>query len=146
MNLLLAESNTLPFASWYSMRVERVSGSTLSMRVSADGPLPAAAAALPGGLPGGAFFVFLFRQFFRTIDPSLEEAARLDGATRWQIYRHIMLPLARPAVVTVAVLAFLGTWHSFLTPLIYLSALETFPISLGLRMYQASDGDRKSVV
>ncbi len=95
---------------------------------------------VPAWLGGGAFFVFLFRQFFRTIDPALEEAARMDGATRWQVYRHVMLPLARPVVVTVAVLTFLGTWHEFLGPLIYLSNLETYPISLGLRMYQALEG------
>lgn len=95
---------------------------------------------VPAWLGGGAFFVFLFRQFFRRIDPAYDEAALLDGATHWQVYRYIMLPMARPAVVTVAVLAFLGTWHEFLAPLIYLSDIDRYPLSLGLRMYQALEG------
>jgi len=95
---------------------------------------------VPGWLGGGAFFIFLFRQFFKAVPRELEEAALIDGASRWQIYRQIMLPLAKPAVATVAVLSFLSHWQEFMMPLIYLSDFHKYPISLGLRMYQAMEG------
>lgn len=95
---------------------------------------------VPAWLGGGAFYVFLFRQFFKGIPTELEEAALIDGATRWQIYRHIMLPLARPAVATVGVLSAIHHWQEFMQPLIYLSDFERYPISLGLRMFQYIGG------
>lgn len=95
---------------------------------------------VPAWLGGGAFFVFLFRQFFRSVPRELEEAALIDGASRWQIYWELMLPLARPAVATVAVLSFIGHWQEFMGPLIYLSDFERYPISLGLRMFQNIGG------
>ncbi len=95
---------------------------------------------VPGWLGGGAFFIFLFRQFFKAIPRELEEAALIDGASRWQLYWQIMLPLAKPAVATVAVLSFIGHWQEFMSPLIYLSDFQKYPISLGLRMYQAMEG------
>jgi len=95
---------------------------------------------VPGWLGGGAFFIFLFRQFFRGVPKELEEAALLDGAGHWQIYTRIMLPLAKPAVATVAVLSFIGHWQEFMAPLIYLSDFAKYPVSLGLRMYQSLEG------
>ncbi len=95
---------------------------------------------VPAWLGGGAFFVFLFRQFFKAIPTELEEAALIDGASRWQIYWRLMLPLAKPAVATVAVLAFIHHWQEFMQPLIYLSDFEKYPISLGLRMFQNIGG------
>jgi ABC-type glycerol-3-phosphate transport system permease component len=95
---------------------------------------------VPAWLGGGAFAIFLFRQFFKGIPVELEEAARLDGASSFQIYWRIMLPLARPAVITIAVISFMGHWQEFMGPLIYLSDFETYPISLGLRMYQTLEG------
>ncbi len=95
---------------------------------------------VPAWLGGGAFNVFVFRQFFRTIPRSVEEAAVLDGASRWQCYRYILMPMARPAVATVAVLSFVYHWRSFLNPLLYLSDFRTFPVSVGLRMYQSLAG------
>ncbi len=95
---------------------------------------------VPAWLGGGAFNVFLFRQFFRSIEPELEDAARLDGATPWQSYWHVLLPAARPAVVTAAMLSFVFHWQEFLDPLIYLSDFTTYPITLGLRMYQSMAG------
>ena len=95
---------------------------------------------VPAWLGGGAFNVFLFRQFFRTIGPEIEDAARLDGATPWQSYWHVLLPAARPAVVTAAMLSFVFHWQEFLDPLIYLSDFTTYPITLGLRMYQSMAG------
>ncbi len=95
---------------------------------------------VPAWLGGGAFAIFLFRQFFKGIPRELEEAARLDGAGNLQIYWRIMMPLARPAVITVAVISFMGHWQEFMGPLIYLSDFEKYPISLGLRMYQTLEG------
>jgi len=95
---------------------------------------------VPAWLGGGAFNIFLFRQFFRMIPRAYDDAASLDGATTWQIFRHVILPIAKPAVVTVGLLSFIYHWQDFLDPLIYLSDFETFPVSLGLRMYQSMAG------
>ncbi len=95
---------------------------------------------VPAWLGGGAFNIFLFRQFFRTIPREFEDAAFLDGASPWQTYRNVLLPMARPAVVTAALLSFVYHWQDFLDPLIYLSDFNKYPISLGLRMYQSMAG------
>ncbi|MCH8854570.1 MAG: carbohydrate ABC transporter permease [Planctomycetes bacterium] len=96
---------------------------------------------VPSFLAVDAFYVFLFRQFFRSIPRALTDAALLDGATHWQVYRRIMLPVAKPVVVTVLAMNFIYHWQSFLGPLIYLNDFKKFPISLGLRMYQTMEGD-----
>ena len=96
---------------------------------------------VPSFLAVDAFYVFLFRQFFKSVPRALEEAALLDGASHAQIYRHVMMPLAKPVVVTVVVMNFIYHWQDFLNPLIYLNSVEKFPISLGLRMYQTMEGD-----
>ena len=62
------------------------------------------------------------------------------GAGEWRIYRSIVLPLAKPMMITVGVLSFMGNWKEFMMPLIYLSNFRDFPISLGLRMYQQVEG------
>ena len=67
------------------------------------------------------FFVFLLRQFFLTLPCELEEAARVDGANPLQIWWRIILPLAYPALATVTIFSFLGSWNEFLMPLIYLT-------------------------
>lgn len=95
---------------------------------------------VPAWLGGGAFNIFLFRQVFRTIPRAMDDAARLDGATPWQTYWHVLLPMARPATMTVVLLSFVYHWQEFLDPLIYLSDFKTYPISLGLRMYQSMAG------
>jgi len=95
---------------------------------------------VPSWLGGGAFFIFLFRQFFKGIPRELEDAARIDGASEFQIYWRIFLPLAKPILVTVAIMSFIGHWKEFMGPLIYLSDYERYPIALGLRMYQQVEG------
>ncbi len=89
---------------------------------------------------GGAFNIFLLRQFFMTIPQELTEAARIDGCSEWTIYRDIVLPLARPALAVVALFTFMGVWNDFLGPLIYLTNQNTFTLSLGLQSYSSQNG------
>lgn len=95
---------------------------------------------VPSWLGGSAFFIFLFRQFFRAIPLELEQAARLDGASEWQIYWRIFLPLSKPVLITVGLMSFVAHWQEFLGPLIYLSDFNRYPLSVGLRMYQTMEG------
>jgi multiple sugar transport system permease protein len=84
---------------------------------------------------GGAFNIFLLRQFFLTIPKELLEAARIDGCSEIRIYWNIVLPLAKPALATVAILTFMFTWNDFLGPLIYLSDQLKGTLALGLAMF-----------
>lgn len=85
---------------------------------------------------GGAFSIFLLRQFFLTIPNDLEDAAKIDGAGHLTTYLKIMLPLIKPALATVVIFAFMGSWNNFLGPLIYVNSTDKFPISLALRLFQ----------
>ncbi len=85
---------------------------------------------------GAPFSIFLFRQYFMTIPPSLDEAAVIDGASRFQIYYRILLPLSKPVLATVAFFSFLGRWNDLMGPLIYLSSEKHFTLSLGLASFQ----------
>jgi ABC-type glycerol-3-phosphate transport system permease component len=81
------------------------------------------------------------RQFFLQIPRDLDEAAIIDGANSWQVLWHILLPLAQPALATVAIFSFLTHWNDFFHPLIYLSTVESFPLSVGLRWFQQAAND-----
>ena len=87
---------------------------------------------VPMFLGGGAFNIFLMRQFFMTVPASLLDAARIDGCSELGIWWRVVLPLARPALATVAILTFMFTWNDFLTPLIYLSDQAKGTLALGL--------------
>jgi ABC-type glycerol-3-phosphate transport system permease component len=89
---------------------------------------------LPHYLGGGAFNIFLLRQFMRTIPLDLDEAARLEGANSFQIYSRIILPLSKPALATVAVFGFVAHWNDFLGPLIYLNRPERRTLALALHV------------
>lgn len=89
---------------------------------------------------GSAFNIFLLRQFFLTIPNSLSEAAYIDGASEFGIFLRIMLPLARPALATVALFQFMYAWNDFLGPLIYLNDQSLYTVSLGLQTYVSSFG------
>lgn len=84
---------------------------------------------------GNALFIFLLRQFMLQIPPELNEAARIDGASEFAIWSRIILPLSKPAVTVVAMMAFVSSWNDFLTPLIYLTNYEQFTLSLGLQQF-----------
>jgi multiple sugar transport system permease protein len=92
---------------------------------------------IPHWVGGGAFFIFLLRQFFMTIPQELSEAARIDGAGELRIYAQIILPLAKPALATVVLFQFLMSWREFFGPLIYLSRRETYTLSLGLTQFRS---------
>jgi multiple sugar transport system permease protein len=91
---------------------------------------------VPAYFGGGAFSVFLLRQFFLSLPRDMDEAAEIDGAGTLRILWSIVLPLSKPALATLAIFAFLGRWNDFFHPLIYLSTTDRFTISLGLRFYQ----------
>lgn len=81
---------------------------------------------------GPAFSIFLLRQFFMTINTELDEAAKVDGANEFRIYWQIILPLAKPALATIAIFSFIANWNDFLTPLIYLSDDKLYTLALGI--------------
>lgn len=85
-----------------------------------------------GSLFAGGFNVFLLRQFFKGIPRDLEDAARIDGCGFWRIYWHIMIPLVKPTLITIAIFTFLHTWNDFMGPLIYISDQRLYPLSFGL--------------
>ena len=86
----------------------------------------------PAFFGGGGFNVFLMRQFFAGIPKELDEAAILDGATHWQIFYKIMLPLVKPAMMVVRFFTFMNTWNDFFGPLIYLNDPSKQTLALGL--------------
>jgi multiple sugar transport system permease protein len=83
-----------------------------------------------------AFNVFLLRQFFMTLPRELDEAAMLDGASYFQIYWTILMPLCRPALITVALFNFIYAWKDLMGPLIYLNSVSNQTLELGLRTFQ----------
>jgi ABC-type glycerol-3-phosphate transport system permease component len=87
---------------------------------------------------GNAFYIFLLRQSFKQIPPDLEEAARLDGAGTLDILRHVVLPLSRPALATVAIFTFQQAWNDFLAPLIFLQDQSMYTLQLGLSFFRGS--------
>jgi multiple sugar transport system permease protein len=82
-----------------------------------------------------AFSIFLFAQYFSTIPPSLDEAARIDGAGWFTIYRRIIVPLSGPAFATVAILTFLPAWNSYLWPLMVVQQEELRPVMVGMQYF-----------
>jgi multiple sugar transport system permease protein len=82
------------------------------------------------------FGIFLMRQFFLTIPLALEEAAYLDGANRWQILWHILLPLSRPALVTLFIFTFIGEWNDLFKPLVFTTKPELLTVQLSLANFQ----------
>lgn len=85
---------------------------------------------------GGAFNIFLMRQFMSGIPRDIDEAAIIDGASRMKIFTAIMLPLSRPALTAISIFTFIGTWNDFNGPLIYLSDSSKFTLSLGLAFFK----------
>lgn len=91
---------------------------------------------VPNWLGGGAFNIFLFRQFFMTIPLELDEAARVDGSSNFRIYWQILLPLSTPVLATVAIFSFIHNWNDFFTPLIYLQSADKWTMAIGLQSFK----------
>ncbi len=89
---------------------------------------------------GGAFNIFLLRQFYLTIPHDLTDAARIDGCSEWQIYWRVIVPLSKPALAVVALFQFMGTWNDFMGPLLYLNDQKKFTLALGLQFFQSQSG------
>jgi len=89
---------------------------------------------------GPAFSIFMLRQFFLTINPELDEAAKVDGANEFTIYWRIILPLAKPALATIAIFSFMGNWNDFMGPLIYLNNSELYTLALGVNYLRSFRG------
>jgi multiple sugar transport system permease protein len=87
-----------------------------------------------------AFGVFLLRQAFLTLPAELDDAALIDGANRFQIFWHVVLPLARPALVTLTIFTFLGEWTQLLWPLIVTNSTDMLTLSVGLATFQGQYG------
>lgn len=91
-----------------------------------------------GSFFAAPFNVFLLRQFFLTIPNDLEDAAKIDGCSYLRIYWTIMLPLVKPALAALTILAFMGSWNNFMGPLIYLSSPSKMTLAYALRLFQSS--------
>lgn len=93
-------------------------------------------------LPGfaSAFGIFLLRQFFLNIPMELENAARLDGCSRWGILWQIVMPLSKPALITLGLFTFMGAWNSFEWPLVVLSNENYYPLTVGLALFRDQNG------
>jgi oligogalacturonide transport system permease protein len=89
---------------------------------------------VPSAFAGDAFFVFMLVQFLRAIPRDMEEAARVDGATTWQTMIFIVVPLLMPALISVCLFQFMWTMNDFLGPLIYISSVDKYPVSLALKL------------
>lgn len=87
---------------------------------------------------GSSFLIFLVRQYMMSIPFDLDEAAYIDGASRFRVFWSIILPLSRPALMLVIVFTFVGVWNDFLQPLIYLNDPQLFTVSLGLSFFQGT--------
>lgn len=99
---------------------------------------------VPKFLATDAFYVFLMVQFMRTLPKELEQAAALDGASYWQRFTRIILPLCLPAIVTTSIFTFINTYNDFLGQLIYLSGLPRLTVPLALRLFVDLGGGQSS--
>jgi multiple sugar transport system permease protein len=89
---------------------------------------------------GGAFNIFLFRQFFKTIPEDFSDAARIDGCSEFGIFWRIFVPLSTPVLITVAIFTFMSSWNDFIGPLLYINSPEKFTVALGLATYRSMMG------
>lgn len=99
---------------------------------------------VPAWFGGGAFAIFLLRQFFMSLPREFDEAAKIDGANPWQILLYVLLPLTKPVLATVAVIHAIWAWNDFLEPLIYLATPQRFTLALGLRYFDVTPGQQTS--
>lgn len=87
-----------------------------------------------------AFGTFLLRQFMLTIPTSLDEAAEIDGASKWRVFWDVIMPLARPGIVTLAIFTFIGNYHSFFWPIVMLKSEHLYTLPIGLLTFDSTRG------
>ncbi|WP_371860842.1 carbohydrate ABC transporter permease [Alkalibacterium kapii] len=85
---------------------------------------------------GSAFYIFLMRQFYMSINNELIESAQMDGANHLYIWSRLMLPLTKPALITIGIMSFNGAWNDFLGPLLYITREENYTLQIGLQSFQ----------
>lgn len=95
---------------------------------------------------GSAFYIFMLRQFFMTIPMELSDAVRIDGGGEWDIFSWVILPLSRPALATVGLFTFIGSWNDFGGPLLYLNDERKATLSLGLQQFVSQHGAEWSLL
>lgn len=90
-------------------------------------------------VPGlvSAFGIFMLTQFFRSIPRELDEAAIVDGANPWQVYRHVIMPLSRPALLTLTIIAFQAMWNAYLGPLLYMQDPANYTLTVGMKYFES---------
>lgn len=91
---------------------------------------------IPHWFGGGAFYIFLFRQFFMSLPRELDEAARIDGASYFRIFWNILIPLSGPVLATCAVISFIAGWNDFVNPLIYVHTPDKYTLAVGLNYFR----------
>lgn len=91
---------------------------------------------LPAWLGGGAFNIFLLRQFYMSIPKELDESAFIDGAKPFVVFARIILPLSKSALIVVTLFSFMGSWNDFLGPLIYISTPDKYTVALALQQFK----------
>lgn len=127
----------VPFVNWSGLRY---------LGTSATAPLIGRLVGLDSYfaliVPGlfSAYGTFLLRQFLLTIPRELDEAARMDGATHWETFSRIILPLARPGLATLAIFTFMGAWSSVLWPVVVTNLESLYTLPLGMQEFQAQGG------
>lgn len=89
---------------------------------------------------GSAFYIFLLRQFMRSIPMELSESAKIDGASELRIFWSIVMPLSKPALAVIAIFSFQGSWQDFMGPLLYLQSERLYTLQLGLRQFEFAAG------
>jgi len=99
-------------------------------------------------LPGAfsAFGTFLLRQFMLGIPRSLDEAAEIDGASKWQLFWDVILPLSRPGLITLSIFTFIGNYHSFFWPLVMLKSTHRYTLPIGLLFFDTSQGQQTNLL
>src|SRR5690606_2194836 len=91
---------------------------------------------VPAG--AGAFGVFLLHQFFLGIPRDLEEAAHMDGCSRLRVWWSVIVPLSRPALSTLGIFTFIGSWNDFIGPLVFIDSLNKYTLPVGVALFQSS--------
>ncbi|OGV32402.1 MAG: hypothetical protein A2020_00720 [Lentisphaerae bacterium GWF2_45_14] len=93
-----------------------------------------------------AFGTFLMRQFMMNIPHSLDEAAEIDGASKWELYWNVILPLSRPAIVTLTIFSFMGNYNSMFWPLVMMKSPDKYTLPIGMLAFDSSQGQQTNLL